>query len=104
MGRILELPESEYQSFETADKGHGRMEISRYKISDPLGRLEPKAKWKANGLSESKKRWSAGMIFPVSEPMLNELARAVREHWGIKNQLRGPRDVRFREDQCRVRI
>ena len=41
-----QLPESEYQSFETVDKGHGRLEIRRYKISDHLQWLEPKAKWK----------------------------------------------------------
>ncbi len=108
-----QLPESEYQSFETADKGHGRMEIRRYKISDHLGWLEPKAKWKGLktiGMVESQriigeqKTIERRYYLSSLKADAKEFARAVREHWSIENQLHWSLDVSFREDQCRVRI
>jgi predicted transposase YbfD/YdcC len=33
---------------------------------------------------------------------VKRLARAVRGHWGIENQLHWQLDVSFREDECRV--
>lgn len=33
-----------------------------------------------------------------------ELARAVREHWGVENGLHWVLDVAFREDESRIRI
>ena len=108
-----QLPETEYQSFETADKGHGRMEIRRYKISDQIEWLEPKAKWKglkSVGMVESE-RIIRGQTTNECRYYLSslkadakEFARAVREHWRIENQLHWSLDVSFREDQCRVRI
>lgn len=108
-----QLPEAEYQSFETIDKGHGRLEIRRYKISDQLQWLEPKAQWKGLktiGMVESQRiigeQKTIECRYYLSSLKANakEFARAVREHWGIENQLHGSLDVSFREDQCRVRI
>jgi len=108
-----QLPESEYQSFETADKGHGRLEIRHYKISDHLQWLEPKAQWKGLktiGMVESERiigeRKTIERRYYLSSLKADakEFARAVREHWSIENQLHWSLDISFREDQCRVRI
>lgn len=108
-----QLPESEYQAFETADKGHGRIEIRRYKISDHLQWLEPKTKWKGLqtiGMVESErmigeqKTIERRYYLSSLKADAKEFARAVREHWSIENQLHWSLDVSFREDQCRVRI
>lgn len=107
------LSESEYQSHETVDKGHGRFEIRRYKISDQIGWLEPKQEWKGLrtiGVVESErtigeqKTVERRYYISTLKPDAREFARAVREHWGIENQLHWSLDVSFREDQCRVRI
>jgi len=108
-----ELPESDYQTHETLDKGHGRVEIRRYRITDKIGWLEPKEDW--NGLQ------TLGMV--ESERILGEektverryylsslkaeaprFADAVRRHWEIENKLHWSLDVSFGEDQCRVRV
>lgn len=108
-----QLPECEYQSFESVDKGHGRMEIRRYKISDHLQWFEPKAKWKGLqtiGMVESQriigeqKTIERRYYLSSLKADVKEFARAVREHWGIENKLHWSLDVSFREDQCRVRI
>ena len=108
-----QLPESEYQSFETVDKGHGRMEIRRYRISDHLEWLEPKTEWKGLktiGMVESErmvgeqKTVERRYYLSSLKADAKEFARSVREHWSIENQLHWSLDVSFREDQCRVRI
>lgn len=108
-----QLPNSEYQSFETADKGHGRMEVRRYRISDRIEWLTPKAEWKGLktiGVVESEriigeqKTIEQRYYLSSLKADAQEFARAVREHWGIENQLHWSLDVSFREDQCRVRI
>jgi len=108
-----QLPQTEYQSFETVDKGHGRMEIRRYRISDQIQWLEPRMKWKGLktiGMVESERtiqeQTTIERRYYLSSLKADakEFARAVREHWSIENQLHWSLDVSFREDQCRVRI
>lgn len=107
------LPDSEYQSFETVDKAHGRMEIRRYKITDHIQWLEPRNEWKGLktiGMVESQriigeqKTIECRYYLSSLKADAKEFARAVREHWSIENQLHWSLDVSFREDQCRVRI
>lgn len=107
------LPETEYQAFETADKGHGRLEIRRYRISSEIGWLTVRKDWKglqSIGMVESERviRGQTTMerryYLSSLKADAKEFARAVREHWSIENQLHWSLDVSFREDQCRVRI
>lgn len=107
------LPESEYESYETIDKGHGRLEIRRYRITDQIKWLEPLKDWKGLrtiGMVESERtvqgQTAVERRFYLSSLKADakEFARAVREHWSIENQLHWSLDVSFREDQCRVRI
>jgi len=40
-----QLPEAEYQAFETADKGRGRHEVRRYSISSEIEWLKVRKDW-----------------------------------------------------------
>jgi len=104
-----------YDTHQTVDKGHGRLEIRRYWIiSDPefLTWLDPKGKWA--GLA-SIGRVEAQRI--IAEKVTTEVryyissltgdavqfGQAVRTHWQIENSLHWVLDISFREDDCRCR-
>jgi predicted transposase YbfD/YdcC len=97
---------------ETLDKGHGRVEVRRYWISEQIEWLESKAAWSglcSIGLVESERHegdkiTTERRYFIASIEADAELfARAVRTHWAIENQLHWSLDMTFREDDCRVR-
>lgn len=107
------LPETEYQAFETADKGHGRYEVRRYRISSEIRWLTVREDWKglqSIGMVESERVIRGQTTFErryylsSMKADAKEFARAVREHWSIENQLHWSLDVSFREDQCRIRV
>jgi predicted transposase YbfD/YdcC len=102
---------------ETADGGHGRVEIRRYRtISDPatLAHLDPDGEWaglRAIGMVAAERREKGGTgrvaretrYYPTSLGDAETFGRAVRAHWGIENGLHWVLDIAFREDECRVR-
>lgn len=97
---------------ETLDKGHGRVEVRRYWITEHISWLEGRDQWKglkAIGVVESERHINDQVsterrYFIASIGADAKLfARAVRGHWGIENQLHWSLDVTFREDDCRVR-
>lgn len=108
-----DLPESDYHSYETADKGHGRIEIRRYRISGKIDWFADKKQWKglqSIGMVESERTVGEQTTIERRYYLTSlkadagELARAVRGHWSIENQLHWSLDVSFHEDQCRVRL
>jgi predicted transposase YbfD/YdcC len=97
---------------ETLDKGHGRVEVRRYWISEQIDWLESKAAWsglRSIGLVESERHegdkiTTERRYFIASiEADAEVFAQAVRTHWTIENQLHWSLDMTFREDDCRVR-
>jgi len=101
----------QYQYEETLDKGHGRVEVRRYWISDDLDSIykpERWAKFSAVGMVESE-RHENGKIsqerryYILSFYEVYLFAKAVRSHWGIENKLHWTLDVTFREDESRIR-
>ena len=100
-----------YSYHKSIDKGHGRKEEREYWLTEEIGWIADRKKWK-----DLK---SIGMVFSrrevegkVSEEFRyylssmradgKEFSRAVRGHWRVENSLHWVLDVCFREDDCRV--
>jgi predicted transposase YbfD/YdcC len=99
-------------SLETLERGHGRIETRRYRTLGDLSGVPRSALWRGMnmiGMVQSKRtvdgktteetRFYIGSIGTD----VASFARAVRNHWGIENELHWCLDVAFREDDCRVR-
>lgn len=114
-GTIEELVVEEKR---TVEKGHGRIEIRRYRvISDrdvlawlqegPTGHHWPGLK--AIGMVESErrigdKRTTETRYYLLSAALsAKAFGEAVRSHWGIENCVHWVLDVGFHEDQCHIR-
>ena len=100
------------QLHETHEHGHGRVETRRYRTLGDLSGVPRSALWKGMnmiGMVESQ-REVAGKITRETRFYIGSIAtdvacfaRAVRDHWGVENDLHWSLDVAFREDDCRVR-
>lgn len=104
-----------HDTYETVEKGHGRIERRRYwTITEPdyLAWLDEERAWPdvhSVGMVEAERR-IGNEVTRETRTYLSSLggdaptfARAVRGHWGIENQYHWLLDVAFREDECRVR-
>lgn len=99
-------------TWETVDKGHGRVETRRYYQSAELAWFADRAAWeglRTVGMVEAR-REVRGKLTVERRYYLSSLpldvatfARAVREHWGVENQLHWVLDVQLNEDQNRAR-
>lgn len=106
-----------FQSFESVEKGHGRIETRRYYlVNDPLYMqyLESYEKWsnlgsigmveaqrEVDGVVSKERRY---YLCSTGVGTAQEFAHAARGHWGIENGLHWVLDVAFREDLHRTRI
>jgi predicted transposase YbfD/YdcC len=99
---------------ETADKGHGRIEIRRIAVRTVLPtRLDQNwpgitAICRIERIRELRDRCSREVIYAITSLPTDKLDAAAllklsRDHWQIENCLFHVRDVTFREDACRVR-
>lgn len=106
-----ELP-SEWR-FETSEKGHGRRELRRTTVLDVKDRLSDKQQdWsglRSIILIESERstgeKTSTESRYYISslEPDAELLARRIRAHWAIENELHWTLDMAFDEDHSRIR-
>jgi predicted transposase YbfD/YdcC len=97
---------------ETVDRGHGRIEIRRYRTLGDLSGVPRSALWRGMnmiGMVESQ-RTVEGKTSTETRLYIGSIgteaasfAYAVRSHWGIENELHWCLDMAFREDDCRVR-
>jgi predicted transposase YbfD/YdcC len=111
-------PTSAFDTHQTVDGDHGRIETRRHRVSREVGWLttsrrfpgEPRfpdlaaiasveAEVERNGKTTTARRF-----YLSSAPLDAKLfARAVRAHWGIENQLHWVMDVVFHDDLMRLR-
>ena len=101
-----------YKYYEEIDKGHGRVEIRRYWVSEHLECLAKPEKWKglqSIGMAENEifrdgKTTIERRYYIISfPPDAKVFANAIRSHWHIENCLHWVLDMSFREDECRIR-
>ncbi len=103
-----------HQTYETVEKGHGRIERRRYYlVDDPLYMryLDQQEKWLglcSIGMVEAEREIDAvtskeRRYYLCSVSSVQEFAHAARGHWGIENGLHWVLDVAFREDHNRTR-
>jgi len=101
-----------HQVSEDVNKDHGRQEVRRCYVFDALDCLPTPERWPdlksfaviestrvVNGKQTHEQRCYISSLPPEAAP----LARAVRQHWGVENQVHWCLDVTFSDDQMRAR-
>jgi predicted transposase YbfD/YdcC len=99
-------------SYETIEKGHGRIETRRYWQTTDIDWFEDKKLWPGlvsfgmvESIREAKGEVKVTRRYYLSSLPLDamKLGRAVRDHWGVENNLHWRLDVYFGEDLSRGR-
>lgn len=108
------LAASRPPDLEQSEKGHGRLETRRCWVTGEVDRLACRGQWSGltsialcerETLNLVTGKVSLGRRFFVTSllPDAPLIARSVRQHWQVENNLHWQLDVTFREDQQRSR-
>lgn len=98
--------------FESEEKGHGRQEKRTCQVISDLTYFPDLQEWKKvqslvcitsqrtlNGKTSTEKRYYITSLAPDA----TALAKAIRRHWSVENNLHWSLDVAFNEDLCRIK-
>lgn len=98
--------------YQTIDKGHGRKEQRKYWVTSQIDWLTQKKEWInltsvvcVESLRTVGEKTSIEFRYYISSLPADSklLARSIRSHWGVENNLHWVLDVVFAEDYCRIR-
>jgi len=110
-----ETPRPQAETFEETTKDHGRIETRRVRVTRDLTWVMSQERWKGlsfvaevtrervlvrSGKIATEKAWFVGSGQIGSA---ERVARAIRNHWGIENELHWTLDMAFNEDRARHR-
>lgn len=102
----------EYRFFEESGFEHGREEMRRYWLLSNLHWLPDANKWpgmKSVCMVESIRNIKGKECVEIRyyitslSDNVEQVGKAIRNHWGVENSLHWVLDVTFREDECRIR-
>jgi predicted transposase YbfD/YdcC len=112
LDEAIQRQESHLVSYQTTDKGHGRVEVRRYWQTEKIAWFADRKAWeglRSVGVVEARRaiqgKESVERRYYLSSLPTDvaKFARAVRGHWSVENQLHWVLDVVFGEDQSRAR-
>jgi predicted transposase YbfD/YdcC len=100
--------------FEQTNGGHGRIETRRIWVTDEVQHLKDIGEWTGlasvaavecvrqviGGATTTERRY---FISSLKGCDAQQMAEAVRAHWGVENKLHWRLDMSFREDESRIR-
>ncbi len=101
----------EFQEFTEIDKGHGRIEIRKYVMTDKVSWMHESDRWKnfrSIGMVESTRiiggKETKEIRYYISSLLcdINKFSQGVRSHWGIENKCHWVLDVCMNEDRLRL--
>ena len=103
-----------WETLETTDADHGRIEVRRYWIVDDIEWLKERhPEWldltsiamveATIEAADASKTCQTRYYIASLTADANEFATASRQHWGVESGLHYVLDVVFREDDCRIR-
>ena len=110
-----ETPRPQAETFEETTKDHGRIETRRVRVVRDLAWVMSHERWKGlsfvaevtrermlvrSGKTTTETAWFVGSGQVGSA---QRVARAIRNHWGIENELHWTLDMAFNEDRARHR-
>jgi len=107
--------EQDANTFETVEKGHGRLEIRKVELTRDLSKITTKERWPGLSfltkvtrqrtiLSTGKESEEISYYIGSSPTETAESAGTkIRRHWSIENELHWVLDMAFREDEARHR-
>lgn len=113
--RPLDDPAIPLETFTEINKGHGRLEERTVHISHDLSWISTASRWcglafiamvisirtnLTTGKTSMEKRYYIGSDKKTS---VKEIAKYIRRHWSIENELHWVLDMAFREDEARHR-
>ena len=99
-------------SYETIEKGHGRIETRRYWVTEELSQLSTRAAWddlQSIGMVATERQIGSQLeqktrYFISSRPaQAQQFGQRVRSHWHIENKLHWRLDVILDEDAAHIR-
>jgi len=111
-GREREFHDVKVTTFRQSGSGHGREETREYFLATRIDRFTSAEKWPGfygavkvrstrimNGVASTEDRYYITSL----RSGVRQVAKCIRNHWGIENGLHWSLDITFREDESRIR-